>query len=117
MKNFAEFWPYYLQAHSRPATRTLHYFGTSLAVLLLVASVATGYYWLALVLPVVGYGFAWVSHGAVQGNRPATFGHPFWSLRGDFLMLWRWATGRLDPDLRAAGIAPDGSIDPEKRLN
>ena len=42
-----------------------------------------------LAAPVVGYGFAWVGHFFVEGNKPATFKHPLWSLRGDLVMWWK----------------------------
>jgi hypothetical protein len=35
----------------------------------------------------LGYGCAWVGHYAFEGNKPATFVYPIFSLMGDFNML------------------------------
>jgi hypothetical protein len=113
--SFNNFWPYYLQEHARPATRALHYAGTSIVVLLLAALPFAGKWWIAPALPLAGYGFAWIGHGLIERNRPATFRHPLWSLRADFRMWFRFLTGRMGADLARAGIRPDGSIDPAKR--
>jgi len=54
------------------------------------------------VAPLAGYACAWLAHGAFEGNRPATFGHPLWSFYSDFRMLALWASGRLKPELEKA---------------
>lgn len=104
-RTFAEFWPFYLREHSKPRTRALHYAGTSLVVAIAAASLLSGAWWMFLLMPVAGYGFAWFSHAAVERNRPATFTYPLWSLLADFRMWWLWLTGRIDSELAAAGVA------------
>lgn len=103
--SFEEFWPYYLTQHARPGTRLMHVIGTVLATLLLLAAVATWRPRYALIAPVVAYAFAWIGHGAIERNHPATFEHPLWSLRADFRMCWLWLTGGLEAELEKAGVA------------
>lgn len=102
---YAEFWPCYLREHAAPLTRRLHALGTLLGLLLLLGALLLGAWWLFLLALVAGYGFAWVSHMLVERNRPASFRHPWWSLISDFRMAWRMVTGRLDEELRKAGVA------------
>jgi hypothetical protein len=103
---YAEFWPYYLREHAQPTTRAFHYVGTLLAIAVLVAVVTTGRWaFLPLVL-VSGYFFAWVSHGLVERNKPATFTYPLWSLGSDFKMLFHFLTGTMGRELRKAGVVP-----------
>jgi hypothetical protein len=96
---YPEFWRHYLRAHSRPATRLVHYAGSVLALAALVlAAVTLDWRWL-IAAPIVGYGCAWAAHFGIEGNRPATFGHPVWSLFSDYRMLALWATGQLSGHL------------------
>jgi len=84
--SFGDFYPHYLRAHQNRTNRRLHFFGTTLVIILLAGVlIADAWGWLLLV-PVVGYGPAWVGHFYFERNRPATFTHPFYSLFGDFRM-------------------------------
>jgi hypothetical protein len=101
---YGDFWPYYLQEHSKPATRAIHFAGTALSSLSLVALLATGNLWFVLGALIGGYGPAWTAHFFVEHNRPATFTYPLWSLASDYRMTWRWLGGHLEDDLRRAGV-------------
>ena len=94
-QTFKEFYPFYLQEHSTKTCKILHFIGTSLVFLILVYSLISGVYKALWFMPLAGYGFAWVGHYVFEKNRPATFKHPLYSLRGDFTMFWHLLTGKL----------------------
>lgn len=100
--SYEAFWLRYLRAHARGATRGLHYLGSLLALAALVVAAATSDWRWLIAAPAIGYGFAWTAHLRIEGNRPETFGHPFWSLMSDFRMLALWLSGRLGPHLARA---------------
>jgi hypothetical protein len=104
IESFEDFYPYYLREHAKPQTRALHYVGTWLATLAMVACVVTGNPWVLLAVPVAGYGPAWFAHFFIEKNRPATFRYPLWSLAGDFRMAFSWLTGHIGEDLERAGV-------------
>jgi hypothetical protein len=105
--NYQEFFIFYLHEHSDPRNRLMHAAGTLLGLCTLVVPIAIGHPWYALLWPVVAYGFAWTGHFLLEGNKPATFGHPFWSLISDFRMFGLMLTGRLQ-DRVAKGAQPSG---------
>ena len=101
--SFREFYPFYLSEHRNATCRRLHFAGTTLVVLLLVAALWTRLWWLLALVPIAGYGFAWVGHFAFEKNRPATFQHPLYSLVGDWVMYWQLLTGRIPFEERDPG--------------
>lgn len=93
--SFSEFYPFYLSEHANRTCRRLHFVGTSLVILIAISAIASGRYGLLWLLPVVGYGFAWVGHFYFEKNRPATFRYPRYSLIGDFVMYKDIWSGKI----------------------
>ena len=93
--SYRAFYAYYLTQHADPVCRTLHFIGSSLVLVTLGIAIATGNPWLLPLMPVIGYGFAWVGHFAFEKNKPASFGHPFYSLASDWVMWWEMLTGQV----------------------
>ena len=104
--NYQDFFTFYLHEHSDPRNRAMHAAGTVLGLCTLVVPFVIGHPWYALAWPVVAYSFAWTGHFLIEGNKPATFGHPWWSFISDFLMLWLMMTGKLASRMKAGSLAP-----------
>jgi len=104
---FAEFWPFYLGEHRKPATRGFHFVGANVALALALAGLWTRDGRLLLAALAVAYGLAWVSHYFIEKNRPATFRYPLWSFAADWKMWALIWTKRLEPELRRIERAPD----------
>ncbi len=125
IQTFEEFFPYYLGQHSLPATRALHYIGTTLFLASLVAFVVTLQWPYLLFALVIGYFFAWIGHFFIEKNRPATFTYPLWSFVSDLKMYFLFVSGQLGRQLEAAGVGvvaeegatpePPADPDPEPR--
>ena len=94
-RTLADFYPLYLGEHSNRNCRRLHFAGSTIALTLIVAAVATRHWWLLALALVQGYAFAWVGHVFYEHNKPATFTHPWLSFRGDWRMWWEMLTRRI----------------------
>jgi hypothetical protein len=103
---FRDFYPYYLSEHRNPTCRRLHFVGSGIVVALVAVALFTRNAWVLLLVPVAGYGFAWVGHFVYEKNRPATFKHPLYSLLGDWVMFWQLLTGKIPFEERNAGAGP-----------
>ena len=98
--SFEDFFPFYVGQHSKAATRWVHLAGTLTGTVVgaqfLVRRQWRGVAW----MPVFSYGAAWASHFLIEKNKPATWGHPLWSFRGDMRMIATMLAGR-DSELGA----------------
>jgi len=98
-ESFEDFWPFYVGEHRDPACRMAHYVGTTGVLLVTGLAILAREPWLLLGIPTLGYGFSWAGHFLLEKNRPATFKHPLWSLRGDFRMYWLFLNGRMNAEV------------------
>ena len=89
-----EFYPFYLKEHSNSTSRILHFIGTSLVLLLITAALIFKDAKLLILIPFVGYGFAWAGHFFFEKNKPATFQYPGYSLASDFILFWDLLRGK-----------------------
>ena len=99
MMTFEEFWPYYVAEHSKPLTRKFHFVGTTAAMACVAGAVVLRRPSLLLLAAVAGYGPAWASHFFIEGNRPATFTYPKWSLLADLVMWKKTVDGTMDEEV------------------
>ena len=95
IQTFREFYPYYLSEHRSGACRVCHFVGSSLVLTMLGYTLVTSTWWLAALLPLCGYGPAWVGHFVFEKNRSATFTYPKWSLWADWVMMKDIVIGRV----------------------
>ena len=93
--SFRDFYPYYLSEHENVTCRRLHFIGTTLVIATFFYAVLTQRWVLLWLMPIFGYGFAWVGHFFFEKNKPATFKYPLYSLIGDFVMYRDILAGRI----------------------
>jgi len=94
-KSFSEFYPFYLSQHENRTCRRLHFLGSVMIILLVLYVTLSARWSLFLLIPVIGYGFAWVGHFFFEKNIPATFTYPVYSLIGDWVMFKDILTGKI----------------------
>ncbi|WP_448547778.1 Mpo1-like protein [Thalassotalea fusca] len=94
-QSFKEFYPFYLSQHQNRVCRLLHVIGSLCVIALLVTTIITQIYTLLWLMPVAGYGFAWIGHFFFEHNKPATFTYPWYSFLADWVMLKDVLTGKL----------------------
>jgi len=94
-QSFSEFYSFYLSEHADRTCRRLHFVGSALVLCVAASAVLTRTWWVLLLMPVAGYGFAWAGHFFFEHNRPATFRYPVYSFLGDWVMFRDMLTGRI----------------------
>jgi len=98
IKTYNEFYKFYLTEHRNRTCRILHFIGTIFFLILAFSAVYLSRPKLWYLVPVVGYGFAWIGHFFFEKNKPATFSYPLWSLASDFKMFFQILTGKISID-------------------
>lgn len=94
INSLKEFYPYYLKEHQHPTSRLLHFIGTGLVILILFSALVSNQYLYLILIPFIGYGFAWVGHFFFEKNKPATFKYPLYSLASDFILFFDILKGK-----------------------
>lgn len=98
IESFNEFYKFYLSQHQNIVCRLLHLIGTTIVIALTITAFYHRTPELLLMVPLAGYGFAWVGHFFFEQNKPAIFKHPWWSLKSDFRMYFDILSGKLRLD-------------------
>jgi hypothetical protein len=95
IKNYQDFYRFYLTEHHDLKCRRLHFLGSSLGLLALTTAVLkkqkryVGYGLFA------GYACAWVGHFVFEKNKPASFKQPLYSFISDWRMYYHIVTGQI----------------------
>ncbi|MGV6845215.1 MAG: Mpo1-like protein [Lutibacter sp.] len=97
-ESFEAFYPFYLSQHKNKTCRLLHMIGTTVVLALFITGILYLNIFIFLLIPIAGYGFAWVGHFFFEKNQPATFTYPWWSLKSDFKMYFDILTDKLSLD-------------------
>lgn len=98
IQSYPEFYKFYLSQHQNTACRLLHVVGTTIVLALTITAMYHREPKLLIMVPLAGYGFAWVGHFFFEQNKPATFQYPWWSLKSDFKMYYHIITGKIALD-------------------
>ncbi|XP_042013130.1 uncharacterized protein LOC121761553 [Salvia splendens] len=104
-RSMEEFWPFYMNQHSKPATRRWHFAGTVCSFVCLIYSLLFNL-WFLIFVPLLRNGLSCYSHFFVEGNLPTSFRHPIWSLFCDLKMFGLMLTGQMDREMKRLGKRP-----------
>lgn len=102
---FAEFWPVYLRAHSRPRTRMAHYVATVFGLGAGVTGLVLALPWLIVLAVIGGYTIAIGSHYVFEKNAPVVSSDALMAICCDLWMFVLFVRGRLHLELSRHGIS------------
>ena len=94
IKTFKEFYPYYLNQHSKKFTRIFHFTGTLLVLGVIIYVLQSGKERFLWYIPIFGLGISALSHYIFEKNKPTSFQYPVFTLMGDFKMLFELLIGK-----------------------
>ena len=95
IKDFNQFYQFYLTEHSNPTSRKLHFAGSTLGLIGLGYAIKKGKVRYLVMGIGAGYACAWVGHFVFERNKPASFKQPLYSFISDFRMYSDVLRGRV----------------------
>ena len=95
IRNYGEFYRFYLTEHSNVMSRRLHVLGSIAGLYGIYKTIKTGRKRYLLKGIVTGYACAWVGHFFFEKNKPASFKQPLYSFVSDWRMLSDVCRGRV----------------------
>ncbi len=95
MKNFNEYYEFYLDKHQSKNCRRMHLLGNVVTILFIIWAVSSALWWCLLATPFIVYPFAIAGH-AFEGDKPAfTSSNPCKAKLADLKMCYEMITGKL----------------------
>lgn len=101
IKNYHEFYRFYLTEHRHIMSRRLHAVGSSFGIYFFSKAIRQRKPKYFLYGLVSGYACAWVGHFVFEKNKPASFKQPLYSFVSDWRMLADILRGNLSLTNRA----------------
>ena len=95
IKNYSEFYRFYLTEHRSIMSRRLHATGSSIGIYFFSKAIRQRKAKYLVYGLVSGYACAWVGHFVFEKNKPASFKQPLYSFISDWRMLSDILRGNL----------------------
>ncbi len=95
IKNYSEFYRFYLTEHRSMMSRRLHAAGSSVGIYFFSKAIRQRKAKYVVYGMLSGYACAWVGHFVFEKNKPASFKQPFYSFISDWRMLSDIVRGNL----------------------
>jgi len=95
IRDYSEFYRFYLTEHRHITSRRLHCLGSSIALYCAYKTIKTRQVKYLAYGVLAGYTCAWVGHFMFEKNKPASFKQPIYSFISDWRMFKDIITGRL----------------------
>ena len=95
IKNYSEFYRFYLTEHRSMMSRRLHAAGSSLGIYFFSKAIRQRKAKYVAYGLLSGYACAWVGHFVFEKNKPASFKQPLYSFISDWRMLSYIVRGNL----------------------
>lgn len=95
IKNYQEFYKFYLTEHHDLTCRRLHFAGSSIGLYMIGKAILKKQKRYLAYGVLAGYACAWIGHFGFEKNKPASFKQPLYSFVSDWRMFSHILTGQI----------------------